>query len=207
MYIPEKFKEQRVDVLHSLMRRHPLAILVATGEQGLIANHIPMEVLDTPPFGVLRGHIARANPLWKQYRDGSEALAIFQGPQTYISPSFYPTKQKTGEVVPTWNYAVAHARGPIRFTHDADWLRELVGRLTQHHEAARSAPWGVGDAPEAYIKNLLGLIVGFEITISELVGKWKLSQNQVLENREGVLQGLRANDDPDSHEMIEMLGS
>jgi transcriptional regulator len=208
LYLPAYFEESRADVLHALMRARPLAALVTLCETGLIANHIPVETVSDPvPFGTIRGHIARANPLWRNYRMDSEVLAIFQGPQVYISPSFYPQKKETGEVVPTWDYAVVHARGSLQFIHDAHWLRELVGRLTDAHEGSRAAPWKVGDAPTPYIDKMLGLIVGFELRISALTGKWKLSQNHPAGNRHGVEQGLRASSGGDSGEVADMLAS
>jgi transcriptional regulator len=195
-------------VLHALMRARPLATLVVSSESGLLANHIPVETESEPaPLGMLRGHVARANPLWQKYREGSEALAIFQGPQVYISPSYYPSKQKTGEVVPTWDYAVVHAHGTLRFVQDAVWLRALVERLTNDHEAPRAAPWQVGDAPPPYIEKMLSLIVGFEFSIASLTGKWKVSQNHPAANRQGVVQGLRETADADSHEIADMLSS
>jgi transcriptional regulator len=207
VYSPEKFKESRPDVLQAIMRAHPLATLVVTGDSGVIANHVPMVALAEPtPLGSLRGHIARANPLWKEYRGGSEALAIFHGPQAYISPNLYATKQQTGEVVPTWNYAVVHARGPLQFTHDAEWLRALVVGLTDTHEASQPRPWQVGDAPGEFTQAMLGLIVGFELTITSLVGKLKLSQNRTDEDRRGVWSGLKAAGDANSLEMADMLG-
>ena len=208
MYLPEYFAESRTEVLHAMMRGRPLATLVASGESGLIANHMPVETLTEPvPLGMLRGHIARANPLWKQYRTETEALAIFQGPQAYISPSFYPTKQQTGEVVPTWDYAVVHARGPLRFVHDAEWLHGLVTRLTNWHEGPRGQPWKVSDAPLPYIEKMLSLIVGFELPITSITGKWKLSQNHPAANRQGVVDGLQAAADGDSHAVAAMLSS
>lgn len=208
MYLPKYFEESRTDVLHAMMRRRPLATLVTLGETGLLANHIPIETLDEPaPHGMLRGHIARANPLWREYREGSPALAIFQGPQSYISPSFYPSKKQTGEVVPTWDYAVVHAHGSLRFVQDAAWLHALVVRLTDAHEASRQAPWKVADAPSPYIDKMLSQIVGFEFSIARLTGKWKLSQNHATANRQGVVAGLRENDDADSREIADLLGA
>lgn len=207
MYLPEKFKESRPEVLHALMRTNPLATLVVAGTTGLLANHIPIEPLEEPkPFGKLRGHIARANPMWREYSGVSEALAIFQGPSAYISPNFYPTKQQTGEVVPTWNYAIVHVRGALEFTHDAEWLRQLVVGLTSTHEASQSLPWKVDDAPRAYIDGMLKLIVGFELTITSMVGKFKLSQNRTDEDRRGVLAGLRSASDASALQMADMLG-
>jgi transcriptional regulator len=208
LYLPAYFEESRTGILHALMRARPLATLVTLCDTGLVANHIPVETAPDPsPHGTIRGHIARANPLWRGWRTGSEALAIFQGPQAYVSPSYYPVKKETGEVVPTWDYAVVHARGSLRFVEDSDWLRALVTRLTDAHEASRQTPWKVADAPPPYIDKMLTLIVGFEISITGLTGKWKLSQNHPARNRHGVEQGLRAAADADSREIADMLVS
>src|SRR5882672_4130779 len=208
LYLPTYFKESRTEVMHTLMRARPLAALVTMSDTGLIANHIPVETLPEPlPHGMLRGHIARANPLWRTYRADSDALAIFQGPQAYISPSFYPSKQETGEVVPTWDYAVVHARGTLQFVHDSVWLRALVSRLTDAHEASRPMPWKIDDAPPPYIEKMLSLIVGFELSIASLTGKWKLSQNHPIANRLGVVKGLRDAGGAESLEVAEMLSS
>jgi transcriptional regulator len=206
LYLPAYFEESRTEVLHALMRARPLATLVTLCSSGLVANHIPVETRsEPPPHGSLRGHIARANPLWKDYLADSEALLIFQGPQAYISPSFYPSKQETGEVVPTWNYAVVHAHGTLRFVQDAEWLHALVVRLTDAHEASRRAPWKVGDAPLPYINKMLSLIVGFEFSIARLTGKWKISQNHPAANRQGVVKGLRETAGADGGEIADML--
>jgi transcriptional regulator len=208
LYLPAYFEESRTDVLHALMRARPLATLVTLCDSGLVANHIPVETLsEPPPHGLIRGHVARANPLWREYRADSEALAIFQGPQAYISPSFYPSKQETGEVVPTWDYAVVHARGTLRFVQDAAWLHALVVRLTDAHEASRRVPWKVGDAPPPYIQKMLSLIVGFEFSIVGLTGKWKINQNHPAANRQGVVKGLREAAGADSQEIANMLSS
>jgi transcriptional regulator len=208
LYLPSYFKESRIDVLHALMRERPLATLVTSIDSGLVANHIPVETRTEPaPHGLIRGHIARANPLWKEYRPGSEAMAIFQGPQVYISPSFYPSKRETGEVVPTWDYAVVHAHGTLHFVQDTEWLKSLVVGLTNAHEAPRQAPWKVDDAPPPYIEKMLSLIVGFEFSIVSLTGKWKLSQNHPAANRQGVVQGLRDAVGEDSREIADLLSS
>jgi transcriptional regulator len=208
VYLPAYFKESRTDVLHALMRARPLATLVTASDSGLVANHIPVETRTEPaPHGMLRGHVARANPLWKEYRAGTAALAIFQVPQVYISPSFYPSKRETGEVVPTWDYAVVHAHGTLRFVQDAVWLKTLVVGLTEAHEASRRVPWKVADAPPPYIEKMLSLIVGFEFSIVSLTGKWKLSQNHSTVNRQGVVQGLREAAGADSREIADMLSS
>lgn len=191
MYVPKHFAETRVETLHELMRAHPLAALVTLTPDGLDANHIPFELDPEPaPFGTLRGHIARANPLWRDASREVGALAIFQGPGTYISPSWYPTKQETGKVVPTWNYAIVHAHGPLRVIEDRHWLRELVERLTNRHEAGRRDPRKVTDAPADFIDQQLGAIIGLELPIARLVGKWKTSQNRPARDQDGVVAGL-----------------
>ena|ERR1700733_5043178 len=208
LYLPSHFNEPRVDVMRALMRARPLATLVTQCESGLVANHIPVQTVDDPaPLGRIRGHIERANPLWKDYRKDTQALAIFEGPQAYISPSFYPSKLKTGEVVPTWNYAVVHASGTLQFIQDTDWLREFVAGLTTTHEAPRAAPWKIQDAPPSYIDKMLKLIVGFEFSIGALQGKWKVSQNRAQADLEGVRHNLEIADDADSREIAEAIAS
>jgi transcriptional regulator len=191
MYIPKHFEETRVEVLHELIRAHPLAALVTLTSDGIDANHIPLEIDPEPaPFGTLRGHVARANPLWSAFSTEVHALAIFRGSDTYISPSWYPTKQETGKVVPTWNYAVVHAHGPLKVIDDRQWLRSFVEKLTNRHESQRSNPWKVTDAPTDFIDKQVEAIVGLEMPIARLVGKWKVSQNRPPVDREGVVQGL-----------------
>jgi transcriptional regulator len=187
VYLPSHFAETRVEVLHGLIAAHPLGALVVATPGGLDANHIPFEVDPEPaPFGTLSGHIARANPLWREAPRDADALVIFQGPSTYVSPAWYPTKSETGRVVPTWNYAVVHAHGPLRFIDDRAWLRRFVERLTNRHEASRPEPWQVTDAPAEYIEAQLGAIIGLEIPVRRLVGKWKVSQNRSAADRAGV---------------------
>ncbi|HXP26454.1 MAG TPA: FMN-binding negative transcriptional regulator [Steroidobacteraceae bacterium] len=208
MYLPAHFNETRPEVMHALMRAHPLCTLVTQCESGLVANHVPVQTLAEPgPRGCIRGHIARANPLWRDYRAESQALAIFQGPQVYISPSFYPSKAATGEVVPTWNYAVVHASGTLRFIQDTGWLRDFVAGLTATHEAPRAVPWKIDDAPAPYVDKMLSLIVGFEFSIATLTGKWKVSQNRSQADQQGVIRNLQNADDADSREMAAMLAS
>jgi transcriptional regulator len=190
LYVPKHFEETRTNVLHALIRAHPLAALVTQTPDGLVANHIPFEIDSDPaPFGTLRGHMARANPQWRTPSD-APALAIFQGPSAYVSPAWYATKRDTGRVVPTWNYAVVHAHGPLRVIHDPDWLLNFVMRLTTRHEAARPDPWQVTDAPADYIATQLAAIVGIEMPIVRLEGKWKVSQNRPPADRAGVAEGL-----------------
>lgn len=208
MYLPAHFNETRTDVMHALMRAHPLSTLVAQCDSVLVANHVPVQTVDEPkPLGCIRGHIARANPLWRGYRSETQALAIFQGPQVYISPSFYPTKVKTGEVVPTWNYAVVHASGTLRFIEDVGWLREFVTGLTATHEAPRTVPWRIDDAPGPYIDKMLRLIIGFEFSIATLAGKWKVSQNRSQADQQGVIRNLQNSDNADSRDMAAMLAA
>lgn len=193
MYIPEHFREERIEVMHDLMRAYPLATLVTLAESGIVADHIPTLLsAETVPFGILQGHVSRANPVWRDARPDVEALAVFQGPQSYISPSWYPSKQETGRVVPTWDYAVVHAYGSLRVIDDPDWLRSQVERLTVSQEAGFAQPWNVSDAPEDFIRQLIGGIVGIEMVVTRLSGKWKMSGNQSAANRAGVIGGLRS---------------
>ena len=191
MYLPAHFEETRPEVLHEALRLHPLGLLITQGASGLAANPIPF-MLDIEADGsrVLRGHVARANPLWREARTDLESLVVFQGPQAYVSPGWYATKAETGKVVPTWNYVMVQARGKLRVMDDASWLHALVTRLTDRHEAPRANPWAVTDAPDDYIATMLRAIVGIEIKLSALTGKWKVSQNRNAADREGVARGL-----------------
>lgn len=196
MYDVTAFREQRTEVLHALIEAHPLATLVTHTANGLEANHIPMLIDSEPtPLGTLRGHVARANPLWRETDATKEVLAIFHGPQGYITPSWYPSKAQHGKVVPTWNYAVVHAYGPLKIYDDAEWLRDVVTRLTSGQESRRDMPWHVTDAPAGYIDAMLKAIVGIEIPLTRLQGKWKMSQNRLPEDKAGVVAALKANDD------------
>lgn len=191
MYVPSHFAESRVEVLHDLIRSHPFGALVVLASDGLDANHIPFEIDPEPaPFGTLRGHVARANPVWRDFSSQVDALVMFQGAHAYISPAWYVTKKEHGKVVPTWNYAVVHAHGPLRVIDDRKWLREFVGKLTDRHEAPRSDPWKVTDAPADFIDTMVAAIVGIEIPIAKLAGKWKVSQNRPAQDRAGVIEGL-----------------
>jgi len=194
VYVPEHFREERLEVLQALIERHPLATLVAVTDEGLSGNHIPMLAELRPDGGILRGHIARANALWRKLPPDADVLAIFAGADSYVSPNWYPSKREHGKAVPTWNYATVHVNGTIRFIDDALWLQELVTRLTDEHERDRSDRWHVSDAPADYIAGMMRAIVGFEITVSRLVGKFKGSQNRSPEDRSGVRTALRAED-------------
>jgi transcriptional regulator len=191
MYLPKHFEQADPAALQALIREHPLAALVTRGDDDLTADHVPLEFLpDAGAHGTLRGHVARANPLWK--RAGSDVLAIFSGPQAYITPSWYPSKAEHHKVVPTWNYTVVHAHGHLRAIEEAPWLHALVSGLTAHHEAPRAMPWAVADAPDDYVQQMLHAIVGIEIELTRLVGKWKVSQNRGEADRLGVAGGLAA---------------
>ncbi len=192
MYLPANFREDRVEVLHQAIRQIALGTLVTLGQNGLCASHAPMLVDAEPaPFGTLTGHIARANPQWQSLKPEVDALAVFTGPHAYVSPGWYPTKAQTGKVVPTWNYVAIHATGRLRFFDDAEPLRRIVTRLTDTHEQRRAEPWKVTDAPEDFIAGMLKAIIGFELAIVRLEGKWKMSQNRPAEDRTGVVDGLR----------------
>ena len=190
MYIPRAHNEERVTMLHKLIEDQPFASLITVGLSGLFASHIPMVLEQNGAMGQLRGHISRANMQWRDYNPSVEALAIFSGPQHYITPNWYPEKQDTGKVVPTWNYVVVHAYGYLKIMQDAEWLRAHLASLTNIHEAESPVPWKIGDAPEDYIAALLKGIVGLEMTIERLEGKWKISQNRSDEDRNGVAKGL-----------------
>jgi transcriptional regulator len=191
MYLPKHFEQSNPDVLHEFIRSNPFATLITNLDSGLNADHLPV-FLNAQTIGntVLQGHIATQNGLWKSCAGSQPCLVVFQGSNTYISPSLYPSKRENGKVVPTWNYMAVHVKGKIRFIHDAAWKLELIKRLTDEHEQKREQPWSVSDAPDSYIEKLLPAIVGFEIEMDEVVGKFKLSQNQSEENRKGVISGL-----------------
>ena len=192
MYVPPAFREDRPQAIHALIEAHPLALLVSTGEDGPTANPVPM-LLD-PSADVLRCHLARANGQIGELRAaqaaGREVLAVFQGPQAYISPGWYASKAEHGRVVPTWNYLIVQVRGVPRVIDDADWLRGQVGALTDRHEAGLADPWSVGDAPDGFVAAQLRGIVGLELPLTRVTGKWKASQNRPAADRAGVIAGL-----------------
>ena len=199
MYSPPHFVERRPEALHRLVAEHPFGLLVTQRPDGIAADGLPF-ILDADPAGgpgILRAHVARANPVWRETRADAEALVVFQGPQAYVSPAWYASKAEHGKVVPTWNYLMVQARGRPRFIDDAAWLHAFVSRLTDRHEAQRvrrapeqPAAWAVTDAPEAYVDSMIGAIVGVEIALTSLVGKWKASQNRSAADRQGVAAGL-----------------
>jgi transcriptional regulator len=191
LYVPPHFREDRVPVLHAAIRGIRLATLVTAGPDGPVASHVPMILDPEPaPFGTLRGHLARANPQGRGAVPDLSALAVFLGPEAYVTPAWYPTKAQTHKVVPTWNYVAVHAAGTLRWFDDPDRLLALVTELTETQEVGRSAPWAVSDAPADYIKSMLKGIIGFDLAIARLDGKWKLSQNRTADDRAGVAAGL-----------------
>ena len=206
MYQPAHHREDRLEVQHALMRAFPLATLVTNGASGLIANHVPFLIdPERSRLGTLRAHIARANPQWREFDAGAEALVIFQGPERYVTPSWYETKRQTGKVVPTWNYAVVHAYGTMRVMDDEAWLRTQIGDLTRFNEAARMEPWAVTDAPKPFVDAMVRGIIGLEIEIVRIEGKWKLSQNHPEERRRKVIRALAARPDDDSRAIAGMM--
>ncbi|HSN64501.1 MAG TPA: FMN-binding negative transcriptional regulator [Azonexus sp.] len=186
MYLPKHFAEDDVAKMHALMRAHPLATLISHGPDGLNANHIPLLLAD----GKLQGHVARANPLWKVGNVAGEVLVIFHGHESYISPSGYATKAEHGKVVPTWNYVAVHAYGDLRVIDDPAWIFGQISALTAANEGVLPQPWAVTDAPADYIERMLGAIVGIEIGITRLLGKWKVSQNQPPANQTSLTKAL-----------------
>ena len=193
MYQPPHFVEADRGVLHALIRAHPLGLLISSGRDGPVANPLPFLLdADVGPNGRLRAHLSRGNPQWRMLADNPEVpvLAVFQGVDSYITPSWYETKRETGKVVPTWNYAIVQARGRVRVIEDAGWLAGQIAELTATHEAGRAEPWQVSDAPDAFIASQIKGIVGLEIEIAEISGKWKVSQNRPVADRVGVAEGL-----------------
>ncbi len=201
MYLPTHFAQTQPEVLCRAIEDHPLGLLITPGNDGPVADDLPFLLdADPQPLGTLRAHVARANPLWRR-ADGAEVLVVFQGPQAYVSPGWYPGKREHGKVVPTWNYVMVQARGRLRAIDDPAWLRHFLDRLTARNEGRRAAPWQIGDAPEDFVAAQLRGIVGIEIELSALVGKWKASQNRSPADRDGVAAGLDAEGRPGAGEM------
>ncbi|MEI9981598.1 MAG: FMN-binding negative transcriptional regulator [Edaphobacter sp.] len=190
MYIPNANKEDRVPILHQFMQDQPFASLITLGASGLFASHIPMVLEQNGSMGQLKCHISRANTQWRDLIPTVQALAIFAGPQHYITPTWYPEKQETAKVVPTWNYVVVHAYGHLKVIQDQEWLRSHLASLTNQHEAGFPVPWKIEDAPSDYIASQIKGIIGLEMAIERLEGKWKVSQNRSECDRAGVAEGL-----------------
>jgi transcriptional regulator len=191
MLIPNVFKETDLTALRQLIRSHPLGTWVTSTDDVLDVNHIPF-VLDTSEgeYGVLKGHVNRANPVWINLPTEKESIVAFQGAESYITPSWYPSKKQHGKVVPTWNYIVVHAYGTAHAITDRDWLYHQVELLTNQHEATRDEAWKVSDAPSDFTERMIKGIVGIEIPITNLLGSWKASQNKELQDKQGVVEGL-----------------
>ncbi len=208
LYVPRNFQEERTDVLHDAIREFPFAQLVTFGEGGISATPLPL-MFDPGEGrdGMLLGHLARANPQWKTADTAVEALAIFSGPHGYISPGWYETKRRTGKVVPTWNYVTIQVRGRVSFFDDSAGLLAVVRRLTDLHEAGRDAPWAVSDAPEDFVAAQLRAIVGLRLEITEIIGKWKMSQNRSEADRLGVVEGLRAEGSPEADRVADEVAA
>ena len=205
MYLPSHFEETRTSVLHETMRANPFGTLVTLTADGLDANHIPMEIDPDPaPYGTVRGHVARANPVWRDLRT-PDVLVIFHGPHTYISPSWYPTAQESRKAVPTWNYVVVHAHGAIRIIDDAEWVREQLGRLMKRFESDRASPWRMSDMPADFVESLIRGVVGFEVHIARLIGKWKVSQNRPTADVRGIVAGLKATGAQSDRDMAQLV--
>lgn len=207
MYVPPAFRVEDLPTLHAAMRDARIANLVTATADGLIATPLPL-LLDPAEgdYGTLYGHVARANPHWSAAATG-DSLALFGGPEAYVSPSWYPSKQAHGSVVPTWNYVAVHAYGPVAFFDDPQRMLSIVTRLTEHHEAGRPAPWAVSDAPENFIRAQLRGIVGLRMPITRLEGKRKLSQNRNAEDRAGVVAGLAASDRPGDRDVAAAMST
>ena len=192
MYQPPQFREESLAVQHALIRANPLGMLISAGPDGILADPVPFLLYDEGGNGVLRCHLSRANLHWQALAESPEALVVFQGVEHYITPGWYPSKAEHGKTVPTWNYAVVQCRGEARLIHDAGWLLAHVSALSEAHESTRPRPWAVTDAPEPYIAGQLKGIVGIEIAIARIEGKFKASQNRPEADRAGVADGLAA---------------
>jgi transcriptional regulator len=208
MYVPRAFEQPDTAVLQQLIREYPFATLIVSTAQGLEANHLPLVLRDDgSDYGVLAGHVARTNSVWQNFNAEQDVLVVFHGPDAYISPSYYPSKQEHGKVVPTWNYTVVHASGKMRAVEDGKWLLQLLNELTDVHERQYDQPWAVADAPAEFVEKLLNAIVGIEIPIATLLGKWKLSQNQPDQNRQGVIAALESSDSASQRKIANLVKS
>lgn len=197
MYLPTAFRQDDLAELHAQIRTNPFALLASAGSEGVQASHLPLLLEpEEGEFGTLYGHFARANPHWRELQDSGEALAVFSGPDAYVSPSWYPTKAEHGKVVPTWNYIAVHARGPVELIEEPERLLRIVSRLSDRHETGRPQPWAVSDAPRDYLDAMLRAIVGFALPIRRIEGKWKLSQNRADVDKAGVRDALSASSNP-----------
>ncbi|MGZ8376978.1 MAG: FMN-binding negative transcriptional regulator [Gemmatirosa sp.] len=206
MYVPSTNAEHDPEVLHAFIAAHPLGALVTASAEGLFATHLPF-VLDRArgPHGTLEGHVARANPHHRHAPATAESLVIFTGPDAYVTPSWYPSKAEHGKVVPTWNYVAVHVHGTLRFVEDPAYLRRHLESLTDVHEAGRERPWGTGDAPADYLAQLERAIVGVQLEVTRVVGKWKMSQNRPAADIDGVVRGLAGSPDAEDRRVAEIV--
>lgn len=205
LHIPRKFKQENIDVLISLIREHPFATLITSTDSGIEVNHLPLSLCEMDDNLYLKGHIAKVNPVWRATEPLSNGLIVFNGPNSYISPSYYPTKKENGKAVPTWNYVVVHVKGKIRFIHDSQWIYDALEQLTLEHERGQAKPWSILDAPESYIQKMLPAIVGVEVAIESITGQWKLSQNHPEVNQKGVIDSLLSKYDTSSQSIASMM--
>ncbi|MDD2814980.1 MAG: FMN-binding negative transcriptional regulator [Thiotrichaceae bacterium] len=203
MYLPKQFEVTDVAVMQQLICDYPLGCVITRHAEEINANHVPLMLLSEPlPLGRLQGHVARANPLLREVQNNPEVLVIFQGAQSYISPAWYPSKRETHQVVPTWNYTAVHAYGSVRLIEDAPWLKSHLAAMTTQHESLFPEPWKLTDAPADYLEKMLKAIVGIEIQITKLQGKWKVSQNRSHQDQQGVIEGLQAEGNQEMAEWV-----
>ena len=205
MYCPKQFSQNDPEKLKALIRDYPLATLITHSDSGLEANQIPFILNQANNKQVLQGHLAKANPLWKTINNYSEVLVVFHGPDCYISPNYYPSKQQDGKAVPTWNYVSVQVKGVMSYIEDKDWNRQMINKLTDQHEAGQPSPWTVDDAPSAFTDKMLKAIVGIEIEVLSMMGKWKVSQNQSRQNQQGVIAALSQRCDSHSQAMATIV--
>lgn len=208
MYTPKHFDETSLETMFQLIQSYPLGALITLEQDGINANHIPFEIMaptEEAPFGTLRAHVARANSVWKNPDLLDETLVIFQGPQAYITPAWYEEKKLSGKVVPTYNYAVVHGYGKLQVIEDAQWLHQHLKSLSSQQESTQTTPWKLSDAPDEYIQKLLSAIVGIEIPLTKLQGKWKVSQNRSEQDRVNIVAGLRSSHDHSAHAMAVLV--
>jgi transcriptional regulator len=207
MYLPTHFVEDNLETIHALIRARPLGLLISANADDLQANAVPFILnADAGPNGVLKAHVARANPQWQHLKDGERALVVFQGPDAYVTPSWYVAKKEHGKVVPTWNYAMVQVRGAVTVHEHPDWLMPQVTALTDAHESARAEPWAVTDAPERFVNMQMRAIVGIEIAIEDIRGKWKVSQNRSGADQAGVAEGMVRESEEDMAALVRRFG-
>ena len=207
MYEPNHFVEDNLETLHALIRAHPLGLLISSDAGDVQANAVPFILKpDTGPKGILQAHVARANPQWQHLKGGARGLVVFQGPDAYVTPSWYETKKEHGKVVPTWNFAMVQVRGTVTVHESPEWLLPQISALTESHESNRAEPWAVTDAPERYIEAQMRGIVGIEIAIEDIRGKWKMSQNRSEADKTGVAEGYGMESRPDMAGLVRQYG-